>query len=141
MLKNFDLFCEGILNEGRESKDKKKFTVDLEKAKKHINDIGEKHHHYIHDKGHFSSLIDDINPDEVYDPETFEDHIVSCMKGKGRPTIAKAYAKLLYTFLNDRVDSPFEKHDPNAEVEEDKPEDIEDHEFSELPADQEIENA
>jgi hypothetical protein len=110
MLKNFDLYCEDILNEGRKSDDKKKFRVDVAKVKSHIDEIGNKHHHYVHDKGHFTSLLDDINPNEVYTPKSFMEHIKSCMKGKGKAQIADGYAKLFYTFLADRVDSPFMEH-------------------------------
>jgi len=115
MLKNFDLFCESILTEGRKSDDKKKFKVNVEKAKSHISDIGTKHHHYVHDKGHFDALVDELDPNEVYTPKSFIEHVKSSMKGKGKTQIADGYAKLLFTFLNDRVDSPFQDHDANAE--------------------------
>lgn len=117
MLKNFDLYCESILVEGRKSDDKKKFTIDITKAKSHIDEIGTKHHHYVHDKGHFTSLLDDINPDHIYTPKSFQEHIKSCMKGKGKAQIADGYAKLFYTFLADRVDSPFQDHDGSQEDE------------------------
>ena len=45
---------------------------------------------------------------------------------------------MLYSFLNDRVDSPFENHDPEAEVEEEK-EDVPDAEFDSISP--EIENS
>jgi len=131
MLKNFDLYCESVLNEGRKSDDKKKFKVDIEKAKTHVKDIGTKHHHYIHDKGHFDSLLDEVNPNDVYTPKSFMEHIKSSMKGKGKAQIADGYAKLLFTFLNDRVDAPFIDFDPNApeETEEKSEEDINDELF------------
>jgi hypothetical protein len=118
MLNNFDLYCENILTEGRKADDKKKFTVDVEKVKSHINEIGTKHHHYVHDKGHFTSLLDDINPNHVYTPKSFQEHIKSCMKGKGKSQISDGYAKLFYTFLSDRVDSPFLDYVHKPEVEE-----------------------
>lgn len=109
MLNKFDLYCE-ILTEGRKSDSKKKFKVNVGKAKSHIDEIGNKHHHYVHDKGHFASLLDDIDPNRVYTPKSFMETIKSCMKGKGKAYIADGYAKLFYTFLNDRVDSPFDAH-------------------------------
>jgi hypothetical protein len=118
MLTNFDLFCESVLTEGRKSDDKKKFKFDPEKAREHVGKIGEKHHHFIHDKGHFSDLIEELSPEEVYTPKSFIEHAKEIMKGKGKAQIADGYAKLLYTFLGDRLDSPFVDHDPNAEVEE-----------------------
>jgi hypothetical protein len=120
MLKNFDLFCENILTEGRKSDDKKKFKVNIEKVKQHINEIGDKHHHYRNDKSHFLSIADELNSNEIYTPKTFTDHVKSIMKGIGKPTIADGYSKLIYTFLRDRVDSPFEDYDKNAETEESK---------------------
>jgi hypothetical protein len=138
MLKNFDAFCESLIIEGRKSDDKKKFKINIEKAKKHIDEIGTKHHHYVHDKGHFTALLDEFRPDAVYTPRTFIDDIKSAMKGKGKGQIADGYAKLLYSFLNDRVDSPFENHDPEAEVEEEK-EDVPDAEFDSISP--EIENS
>ena len=47
MLTKFNIFCESVLTEGRKSDDKKKFKVNIDKAKNHIKDIGTKHHHYI----------------------------------------------------------------------------------------------
>jgi hypothetical protein len=120
MLKNFDLFCESVLNEGRKADDKKKFKVNIEKAKSHIKDIGTKHHHYVHDKGHFEALVDDLNPNDVHTPKSFIEQVKSSMKGKGKAQVADGYAKLLYTFLNDRVDSPFEEHKPEAKEEKDE---------------------
>ena len=117
MLTKFDIFCESVLTEGRKSDDKKKFKVNIDKAKNHIKDIGTKHHHYIHDKGHFDALVDDLNPNDVYTPKSFIEHVKSSMKGKGKSQIADGYAKLLFTFLNDRVDSPFEEPEPKAEEE------------------------
>lgn len=118
MLKNFDLFCENILTEGRKSDDKKKFKVNIEKVKQHINEIGDKHHHYRNDKSHFSSIADELNSNEIYTPKTFMEHVKSIMKGIGKPSISDGYSKLIYTFLKDRVDSPFEDYDKNAEDEE-----------------------
>ena len=118
MLKNFDLFCENILTEGRKSDDKKKFKINIEKVKQHINEIGDKHHHYRNDKSHFSSIVDELNSNEIYTPKTFMEHVKSIMKGIGKPSIADGYSKLIYTFLRDRVDSPFEDYDKNAETEE-----------------------
>ena len=117
MLTKFNIFCESVLTEGRKSDDKKKFKVNIDKAKNHIKDIGTKHHHYIHDKGHFDALVDDLNPNDVYTPKSFIEHVKSSMKGKGKSQIADGYAKLLFTFLNDRVDSPFEEPEPKAEEE------------------------
>ena len=117
MLKKFDVFCESVLTEGRKSDDKKKFKVNIDKAKSHIKDIGTKHHHYIHDKGHFDALVDDLNPNDVYTPKSFIEHVKSSMKGKGKSQIADGYAKLLFTFLNDRVDSPFEEPEIESEEE------------------------
>jgi hypothetical protein len=117
MLKKFDVFCESVLIEGRKSDDKKKFKVNIDKAKSHIKDIGTKHHHYIHDKGHFDALVDDLNPNDVYTPKSFIEHVKSSMKGKGKSQIADGYAKLLFTFLNDRVDSPFEEPEIESEEE------------------------
>jgi hypothetical protein len=110
MLKNFDSFCESFLVEGRKSDNNKKFKINIEKVKSHINDIGNKHHHYVHDKGHFETIADELDPNEVYTPRSFVEHVKSLMKGKGKSQIADGYAKLMYTFLNDRVNSPFEEH-------------------------------
>lgn len=118
MLKNFDALCDNIITEGRKADDKKKFKVNVEKAKQHVNEIGDKHHHYRNDKSHFLSIIDEINPNTVYTPKTFMDSVKSIMKGVGKPTIADGYSKLLYSFLKDRIDSPFEDHDKDSENEE-----------------------
>jgi hypothetical protein len=118
MLTKFDLFCDGFITEGRKSDDKKKFKVNLDKAKSHIKDIGSKHHHYVHDKGHFEALVDELDPNSVYTPKSFIEHVKSTMKGKGKAQIADGYAKLLYTFLNDRVESPFEDYKPEPKNEE-----------------------
>ena len=115
MLKNFDLFCENVLNEGRVSDDKKKFKIDVEKAKQHINEIGDKHHHYRNDKSHFLSITDELNPNEIYTPKTFTEHVKSIMKGVGKPTISDGYSKLLYAFLKDRIDSPFKDYNQDEE--------------------------
>jgi hypothetical protein len=115
MLTKFDIFCENFLIEGRKADDKKKFKINIDKAKSHIKDIGTKHHHYIHDKGHFEALVDDLNPSETYTPKSFIEHVKSSMKGKGKSQIADGYAKLLFTFLNDRVDSPFEEPEEKNE--------------------------
>jgi len=124
MLKNFDLFCENFLTEGRRPDDKKKFKVNIEKVKQHINDIGEKHHHYRNDKSHFSSIADELNPSTVYTPKSFAEHVKSIMKGVGKPFIADGYGKLLYSFLKDKLDTPFEDYTGEKEEEEDneKPE-------------------
>lgn len=136
MLKNFDLYCENLLTEGRKSDDKKKFKVSIEKVKQHINDIGEKHHHYRNDKSHFASIADELNPNTVYTPKSFCEHIKSIMKGVGKPLIADGYGKLLYSFLKDKIDSPFEDYNGEQDVEE-KPEfdeeDAIDDEFSSSP--------
>jgi hypothetical protein len=133
MLKNFDLYCENLLVEGRKPDDKKKFKVDLDKVKQHINDIGEKHHHYRSDKSHFASIADELNPNTVYTPKSFCDHVKSIMKGVGKPLIADGYGKLLYAFLKDKLDSPFKDHNGEEEVDEkpefDEEDDIDD-EFS-----------
>jgi hypothetical protein len=118
MLKNFDLFCENVLLEGRKPDDKKKFKVNLDKVRQHINDIGEKHHHYRGDKPHFSTIVDELNPNTVYTPKSFMEHVKSIMKGFGKPFIADGYGKLLYAFLKDRMDTPFEDYDEEKEKEE-----------------------
>lgn len=115
MLKKFDDLCENILIEGRKSDDKKKFKVNVDKAKQHVNEIGDKHHHYRNDKSHFLTIIDELNPNTVYTPKTFMDNVKSVMKGVGKPAIADGYSKLLYSFLKDRVDSPFEDHNEDQE--------------------------
>ena len=120
MLKNFDLFCENFITEGRISDDKKKFRIDVEKVKQHVNEIGDKHHHYRNDKSHFSSIADELNPNQIYTPKSFSDHVKSIMKGVGKPTIADGYSKLLYTFLRDRIDSPFTDYDQDAEAEQEE---------------------
>lgn len=121
MLKNFDLYCENLLTEGRKPDDKKKFKVNVDKVKQHVNDIGEKHHHYRNDKSHFASIADELNPSTVYTPKSFCEHVKSIMKGVGKPLIADGYGKLLYSFLKDKLDSPFE--DYNGEKDDDeKPE-------------------
>jgi hypothetical protein len=127
MLKKFDDLCEIILVEGRKSDDKKKFKVNVEKAKQHVNEIGDKHHHYRNDKSHFLSIIDELNPNTVYTPKTFTDSVKSIMKGVGKPTIADGYSKLLYSFLKDRVDSPFEDHNESKNEENQEKEEV-DHE-------------
>jgi hypothetical protein len=132
MLTKFDLFCENFIVEGRKADDKKKFKVNVEKAKSHVKDIGTKHHHYIHDKGHFEALVDDLNPNDVHTPKSFIEHVKSSMKGKGKAQIADGYAKLLYTFLNDRVDSPFEEHKPESEEQESPKSSYEDENIDEL---------
>jgi hypothetical protein len=126
MLKNFDLFCENLLNEGRKSDDKKKFKFNPEFANEHINNIGDKHHHFIHDKGHFADIIEGLSSDEVYTPKSFIEHVKEIMKGKGKTQIADGYAKLLYAFLNDRrTNSPFMEYDPDAETEDEENKDSE----------------
>lgn len=140
MLNKFDKFCNSYIVEGRTSYENKKFKVNLEKAKSHIADIGKdgkKHHHYINDKNHFESLLDDIDPDTVYTPKTFQEHIKSRMKLKGKPQIADGYSKLLFTFLNDAVESPFEEH--KEEKIEIKPEEgklNDDHSMEDKPLDE-----
>jgi hypothetical protein len=118
MLKNFDAFYENILIEGRKSDDKKKFKINVDKVKKCCNEIGEKHHHYRNDKPHFLDIAEELNPNTVYTPKTFMEHVKSIMKGFGKPTIADGYSKLMYSFLKDRVDSPFEDHDKDSEEDE-----------------------
>jgi hypothetical protein len=122
MLKKFDSFCENIILEGRNSDDKKKFKVDIETARNHINDIGNKYHHYVHDKGHFGALLDELNPNDIYTPKTFIQHIKSAMKGKGKGQISDGYAKILYTFLNDRVNSPFKEYKETEDKKDNQPE-------------------
>jgi len=135
MLKNFDIYCENFLTEGRRPDDKKKFKVNIDKVKQHINDIGEKHHHYRNDKSHFASIADELNPNTVYTPKSFTEHIKSIMKGVGKPFIADGYGKLLYAFLKDRIDSPFD--DYNGEEPEEKEEEKEEIHDELLPSEEE----
>jgi hypothetical protein len=133
MLKNFDVFCENLLLEGRKPDDKKKFKVNIDKVKQHINEIGEKHHHYRNDKSHFLTIVDELNPNTLYTPKSFMEHVKSIMKGFGKPFIADGYGKLLYAFLKDRIDTPFEDHNGEKEEENDKSEeDKEEDSFDEL---------
>jgi hypothetical protein len=125
MLRKFDSFCEGLLIEGRKSDDKKQFKFDTELAKKAIDQIGDKHHHYRNDKMHFSSILDSLNPNTVYTPKTFMEHIKSFLKGVGKHTIADGYSKMFYGFLKDQVDSPFKdykKEDEEETAQEEAPE-------------------
>lgn len=117
MLRKFDNFCENLLIEGRKSDDKKQFKFDTEVAKKQIDQIGDKHHHYRNDKMHFSSILDSLNPNTVYTPKTFMEHIKSFMKGVGKHTIADGYSKMFYGFLKDQVESPFKDYKKENEEE------------------------
>jgi hypothetical protein len=142
MLKKFDLFCEDVLTEGRKSDDKKKFKFKPDVASEHINSIGEKHHLFVHDKGHFGDIIEGLSSDEVYTPKSFTEHVKEIMKGKGKAQIADGYAKLLYAFLNDRrTNSPFEEYSHSEENESEQPEHGE-VSFDEVePVENELENS
>lgn len=120
MLKNFDNYCEQIILEGRKPDDKKKFKINVEKIKQHIDAIGDKHQHYKNDKQHFLSICDELNPSTVYTPKTFIEHVKSIMKGFGKTLLADGYGKLLYSFLKDKMDSPFEDYNKDLEEEQEE---------------------
>ena len=132
MLKNFDNYCEQVLLEGRKPDDKKKFKINVEKIKQHINAIGDRHQHYKNDKQHFLSICDELNPSTVYTPKTFIEHVKSIMKGFGKTLLADGYGKLLYSFLKDKMDSPFEDHDKDPEEEKQKPDNNDEIDFDDI---------